>query len=137
MKSNYTLFLAIVFLLSGCKKEHEIVHEEIDLNNTNWAIHQTQEIPVRANGNLPTLHFKDGVMGVGTNCNIAFSEYESTGNTIKFRGLSTTYKYCQDMQIEDYFGTKIRSISSYIYNDGKLYLYIGERIIGSFKRLPE
>jgi len=73
-------------------------------------------------------------MGVGTNCNAAWSDYDSKGNSLKFKGLVSTYKYCQDMEIEAYFVSKISSISSYSYNNGKLYLYIGKRRIGSFKR---
>jgi heat shock protein HslJ len=145
MKSINLILLTIVFLPLGCEKggnnfiEDVVDHEEIELNNTEWVIDQTNEIPVRttAKGLIPTLHFKDNVMGVGTNCNIASSNYELKGNTIKFRGLATTYKYCTDMEIEAYFGTKIKSISSYIHNNGKLYLFIGKERIGSFKRIED
>lgn len=145
MKFTNLILLTFVFLLIGCEKggnnfiEDVLDHEEIELNNTEWVIDQTNEIPVRttAKGLIPTLHFKDNVMGVGTNCNIAFSDYEMKGNTIKFRGLATTYKYCTDMEIEAYFGAKIKSISSYIHNNGKLYLFKGDKMIGSFKRLED
>lgn len=140
---RYLVFLAIGLLFFGCKKEDEYInmenltHEDIELDNTTWVIHKSYEIPVRSttNGRLPTLHFKDGGMGVGTNCNHAFSEYQIDGNTIKFRGLFTTYKYCPDMEIEAYFGTNIRSINSYIFSEGKLYLFIDKKMIGSFKRI--
>jgi heat shock protein HslJ len=145
MKFINLILLAFIFLLLGCEKgdnnliEDDVDHEEIELNNTVWVIDQTNEIPVRttSTGRIPTLHFKDNVMGVGTNCNIAFSDYELKGNTIKFGGLATTYIYCTDMEIEAYFGTKIKSISSYIHNNGKLYLFIGKKQIGSFNRLDE
>lgn len=145
MKCINLILLALVLLLSCCKKEDEYVlaenlaHEDIELDNTTWVIDKTYEIPVRStiNGLLPTLYFKNGVMGVGTTCNTAFSSYETKKNALKFSSLATTYKWCTDMEIEAYFGTKIKSISSYIYNEGRLYLYIDKKLIGSFKRLDD
>lgn len=139
LKSVNLILLALIFLISGCQKDNILVHENIELNNTQWVIEETNEIPIRStdNGLLPTLIFKDGVMGIGTNCNAAWSEYKLNGNSLNFNHLASTYKYCKDMEIESYFGTKIKSISSYIYNDGKLHLYINKKRIGSFIRLED
>jgi len=119
MKSINLIFLIFVFLQISCEKGNKYLtdvyvnHEEIELNNTVWVINQTNEIPGKntTKGLIPTLHFKDGVMSVGTNSNIAFSDYKLKGNKIEFDGLTTTYKYCNDMKIESYFGIKINSIS--------------------------
>ena len=139
IKSASLIFLALVFLISGCQKDDILVHEDIELNNTKWVIEKANEIPIRStdNGLFPTLSFKDGFMKIETNCNTLWSEHKSNGNSLNFNSLTSTYMYCEDSEIESYFNTKIKSISSYVYNDGKLHLYIGKKRIGSFTRLED
>ena len=143
MKSIYSLLLAIVFLLSGCEKEHEIVHEivheEIDLNNTNWAIHQTQEIPVRANGKnseLPIIWLGEEYFSVTSGCNIIIGLLKISDKTIGFTDYTTTLANCEGyLAMEVYLMKNLSKITSYKYSSGILYLYIGTKMIGSFKRL--
>ena len=144
MKSNYTLLLAIVFFLSGCKKEHEIVHEivheEIDLNNTNWAIHQTQEIP-RNNGKnseLPIIWLGEEYFSVTSGCNIITGLLKISDKTIGFTDYTTTLANCEGyLAMEVYLMKNLSKITSYKYSSGILYLYIGTKMIGSFKRLKD
>lgn len=139
IKSINLILLILVFLISGCKKgEEQLVHEDIELNNTKWIIHESDEIPIKTTGKglQPTLYFFDKTITVITDCNILTFSYESNGNLLKANLTFTTYLACIG-EMERYFHANMSKVSSYIYNNGMLHLFIGKQRIGSFKQIKD
>jgi heat shock protein HslJ len=83
----------------------------------------------------PALIFGNENVDIITNCNFLSTEYKLNGTSVQFGSAYSTYKYCQDMKMEAYFHSNLKRISSLKYSEGILYLYIGNKMIGSFKRI--
>lgn len=141
MKSIHLFLLALVFLFLGCKKESDaIIREPIDLKNTKWSINESKEIPrnKEKNNQMPIIWFGEEYFSVTSGCNIITGLFKISDKTIEFKDYSTTLANCEGyLAMEGYLMNNLRKITSYKSSEGILYLYIGKKLFGSFKRIDD
>lgn len=133
----YSLLLLFVVLLSGCKKENDN-HESIDLANTRWAINESKEIPLSKdkNSRLPIILFGENDFRITTDCNGINGLIKISNKELLFKDYQSSLIHCEGKgEMEIYLMQNLRNISSYKYSEGILYLYIGKKMMGSFKRI--
>ncbi len=139
LQLNYCLLC--VLLLLGCQKDSmDITHQDINLEGTNWEIYESTDIPHTKTGNrvLPIIYFGKDSFGIRTSCNHVSGLLAIKHTSLTFKDYVSTYMLCENkMDIEDYFMMNLKYINSYRYNNGILYLYIGNKNIGSFKRIMD
>ena len=138
---QFNYYLVFVLLLFGCKRDSiDIIHQDIKLDGTNWEIYESTVIPYMKSGNrvLPIIYFGNDSFGIRTTCNHVSGLLAIKHTSLTFKDYVSTYMYCENkMDIEAYFMMNLKYINSYRYNNGILYLYIGDKNIGSFKRVMD
>lgn len=136
-----TLILVLLFI--NCKKNNNdfdiIQGEYIDLTDTKWSIFESNVIQIinKDGVKYPIIWFKSEGFGVQSSCNYMAGEIKMTPSSFTYKSLGTTYLHCNDQQnkIEGYFLALRNTEIRYKYSNGILYLFKGDKLIGSFKRI--
>ena len=139
MKLLNLIFLVFITLFLGCKKGNDnIIEERINLVNTRWAINESKEIPLSKNKNsqVPIIWLGENSFGIATDCNGIAGLLKISEKSLTFTDYQSTLKHCEGTgAMEMYLMQNLIKIDSYKYSNGILYLYIGTKMIGSFKRI--
>jgi heat shock protein HslJ len=128
------LFLSLTF--TACSSVSNNSDGNTSLFGTGWVLTKIegQAVAKPLGGNVATLTliYRDSTFSGNGSCNQYFGNFETSGNTIKFKELGSTKMMCDDMNIEINFFNAIKKSTSFEIKDDTLLLYSGGKIILEF-----
>lgn len=127
--------LLCIFTLTACNAIQPAA-DLPKLGESNWKLIAIEQRPVNF-GDRAFLKFdeKENKVSGKAVCNSFFSEYEMTGQKIKFDAIGSTKMYCEGiMDDEHQIITQLQNISRYEVKSDMLYLYAEHKLALTFKR---